>query len=113
MFVSSRKQSMVPLDKRLQWRNVKKSEPWHIQNPDIYRTLEYSEPWHIQNPAKHLQWIIFTKIVNGYNYFLASAFQVLYFMKNYDFFLNRSNLNSRSIYLMQNMGPKGTGGRRP
>ena len=44
MFVSSRKQSMVPLDKRLQWRNVTKSEPWHIQNPDLYRTLEYSEP---------------------------------------------------------------------
>ena len=69
MFVSSRKQSMVPLDKRLQWRNVTKLEPWHIQNPDLYRTLEYSEPWHIQNPAKHLQWIIFAKIVNGYNYF--------------------------------------------
>ena len=37
------------------------SEPWYIQNPDIFRTLVYSKPWyiqdlkHIHNPVKHLR----------------------------------------------------------
>ena len=25
------------------------SEPWHIQNPGLFRTPVYSEQWHIQN----------------------------------------------------------------
>ena len=73
------------------------SEPWYIQNPDIFRTrsifrtLAYVELWYIQNPLifrtlafsnseaysepcqtstmKH-----FAKIVNGYNYFCSNSF---------------------------------------
>ena len=67
---------MIPLDEELQWVDVKKShsdrprhiqaysilyvnlaytEPWYIQNPDIFKTrnifraLVYSEPWFTQN----------------------------------------------------------------
>ena len=35
--------------------NLAYSEPWYIQNPDIFktrnifRTLDYSEPWYIEN----------------------------------------------------------------
>ena len=37
------------------------SEPWHIQNPGLFRAPVYSELWHIQNPrlirnpVKHLR----------------------------------------------------------
>ena len=68
-------------------------EPWHIQyqkhiqscaiyiqSPDIFRTLLYSELWHIHNPVKRLRWRVFTKIVNGYNYFhiISSSSSLLY-----------------------------------
>ena len=65
---------MVPLDKKLQWVNVKQKHPdryrhiqtlWSISrnysgifqtlsNPGIIRVVVYPEPWHIQN-QKHIQ----------------------------------------------------------
>ena len=67
-------------------------KPWHIQNPDIFRTrsifrtLAYSQPWYIQNhrifrtlayskseahsePCQTSTRKRFAKIVNGYTYF--------------------------------------------
>ena len=47
------------------------SKPWHIQNPDIYRTEAYSEPWdtqnltQIQNPVKHLRWSTVQKLLTS------------------------------------------------
>ena len=51
-------------------------------------TLAYSEPWHIQNPVTRLRWRVFTKIVNGYNYFhIISSSSSLLYKKNMIFLI--------------------------
>ena len=40
------------------------SEPWYIQNPDIFRTLVYSGFWYIQNPGIFKTLERFWKIVS-------------------------------------------------
>ena len=82
------------------FRSLAYSDPLYIQNPGIFRALEYSEPWYIQSSgifrALLKRWSVFTKIINGYNYFhninLSSS---PLFEQKYDFF---DNLYSRSIY---------------
>ena len=57
------------------------SEPWHIQNPGVFRTLAYSEPCQTST-MQH-----FAKIVNGYNYFrnISISCSLLY-EKNVNFY---------------------------
>ena len=35
--------------------NTGNSEPWHTDNPGIYKTLTYLKPMYIQNPLKDLR----------------------------------------------------------
>ena len=71
------------------------SEPWHIQNSGIFRTMAYSESWYIQNPAIFATRDLYRTLENLKPYdraflrkylpakiiFAISPFHVLYFMK--------------------------------
>ena len=56
------------------------SEPWHIKNPGVFRTLTYLEPCQTSS-IQH-----FAKMVNGYNYFRNISFsRSLLYEKNVNF----------------------------
>ena len=50
------------------------SEPWHIQNPDIFRVLACSKPEVYWKPCQTSTTERFAKIVHGYNYFRNISF---------------------------------------
>ena len=55
--------------------NLGNSEPWHIDNPGIFRNLIYLSPDTYSEPAKRLKMGCLAKIVKRYNYF--SKFSIL------------------------------------
>ena len=83
------------------------SEPWHIQNPGVFRTLAYSEPCQTST-MQH-----FAKIVNGYNYFrnISISCSLLY-EKNVNFYHAGLIFTPELfIWCKINMWPEGTRGR--
>ena len=52
--------------------NPGNSEPWHIDNPGIMRTLTYLKPGIYSEPSQRFRVKCFAKTVKSYNYFLKA-----------------------------------------
>ena len=49
--------------------NPRNSEPWHIDNSGIFRTLTYLKPDICSEPSQRFEMECFSKITKSYNYF--------------------------------------------
>ena len=54
--------------------NPGNSEPWHIDNPGLFRTLTYLKPHTYVEPSQRCKIECFAKIVKSYNYFFKTLY---------------------------------------
>ena len=57
--------------------NTGNSEPWHIGNPGILRTLTHLKPDLYSQPSQKFKMECFAKIVKSYNYFSKELYLIL------------------------------------